>query len=40
VLEIISPAGFEEYFADLAPDLARDGERDVQALAESGRATG
>ena len=34
VLEIISPAGFEQYFADLAPELARDGERDFQALAE------
>jgi mannose-6-phosphate isomerase-like protein (cupin superfamily) len=34
VLEIISPAGFEQYFADLAPELARDGERDIQALAE------
>ena len=34
VLEIISPAGFEQYFADLAPELARPGEPDVQALAE------
>jgi mannose-6-phosphate isomerase-like protein (cupin superfamily) len=34
VLEIISPAGFEQYFADLAPQLARPGEPDLQALAE------
>jgi mannose-6-phosphate isomerase-like protein (cupin superfamily) len=34
VLEIISPAGFEHYFAELAPELARQGEPDVQALAE------
>lgn len=34
VLEIISPAGFEQYFADLAPELARDGAPDYQALAE------
>ena len=34
VLEIISPAGFEQYFADLAPELARPGEPDLQALAE------
>jgi mannose-6-phosphate isomerase-like protein (cupin superfamily) len=34
VLEIISPAGFEQYFADLAPELEREGERDVQAVAE------
>ena len=34
VLEIISPAGFEQYFADLAPELARAGEPDLQALAE------
>jgi mannose-6-phosphate isomerase-like protein (cupin superfamily) len=34
VLEIISPAGFEQYFADLAPELAREGERDLEALAE------
>jgi mannose-6-phosphate isomerase-like protein (cupin superfamily) len=34
VLEIISPAGFEQYFADLAPELARRGEPDLQALAE------
>ncbi len=34
VLEIISPAGFEQYFADLAPVLARPGEPDLQALGE------
>jgi mannose-6-phosphate isomerase-like protein (cupin superfamily) len=34
VLEIISPAGFEQYFADLAPELARAGGPDPQALAE------
>jgi mannose-6-phosphate isomerase-like protein (cupin superfamily) len=33
VLEIISPAGFEQYFADLAPEITRPGEPDVQALA-------
>jgi mannose-6-phosphate isomerase-like protein (cupin superfamily) len=33
VLEIISPAGFEQYFADLAPELAVEGERDFHALA-------
>ena len=34
VLEIISPAGFEQYFADLAPVLMGEGEPDFQALAE------
>ena len=35
VLEIISPAGFEQYFADLAPALARPGEPgNLPALAE------
>jgi mannose-6-phosphate isomerase-like protein (cupin superfamily) len=34
VLEIISPAGFEQYFADLAPELARAGAPDHQALAD------
>ena len=34
VLEIISPAGFEQYFADIAPQLARPGKPDLQALAE------
>ena len=34
VLEIISPAGFEPYFADLAPELSRPGEPELQALAE------
>jgi mannose-6-phosphate isomerase-like protein (cupin superfamily) len=33
VLEIVSPAGFEQYFADLAPALAVDGEPDFPALA-------
>jgi mannose-6-phosphate isomerase-like protein (cupin superfamily) len=33
VLEIVSPAGFEQYFADLAPALAVDGEPDFTALA-------
>ena len=32
VLEIISPGGFEQYFADLAPHLG-DGEPDFEALA-------
>ncbi len=34
LLEIISPAGFEQYFADLAPELVRPGEPDLGALAE------
>ena len=34
LLEIISPAGFEQYFADLAPELAGPGEPDLEALAE------
>jgi mannose-6-phosphate isomerase-like protein (cupin superfamily) len=34
LLEIISPAGFEQYFADLAPELAGPGERDPEALAD------
>jgi mannose-6-phosphate isomerase-like protein (cupin superfamily) len=34
LLEIISPAGFEQYFADLAPELARPGGPDLEALAE------
>ena len=34
LLEIISPAGFEQYFADLAPELARPGEPDLETLAE------
>src|SRR5215211_3662529 len=32
VLEIVSPAGFEQYFADLAPVLAAEGEPDFAAL--------
>jgi mannose-6-phosphate isomerase-like protein (cupin superfamily) len=34
VLEIISPAGFEQYFADLAPELAGPAEPNLAALAE------
>jgi mannose-6-phosphate isomerase-like protein (cupin superfamily) len=34
VLEIISPAGFEQYFAELAPALAGPGQPDLEALAE------
>ena len=34
LLEIISPASFEQYFADLAPELARPGGPDPEALAE------
>jgi mannose-6-phosphate isomerase-like protein (cupin superfamily) len=34
VLEIISPAGFEQYFAELAPVLAGDGPPDLDAFAE------
>ena len=33
VLEIISPAGFERYFVELAPELAGPGEPDFQAIA-------
>jgi quercetin dioxygenase-like cupin family protein len=33
VLEIVSPAGFEQYFADLAPVLGAAGEPDFAALA-------
>ena len=33
VLEIISPAGFEQFFADLAPALQAEGEPDFAALA-------
>lgn len=32
VLEIISPAGFERYFAELAPLLGVDGPPDIEAL--------
>jgi mannose-6-phosphate isomerase-like protein (cupin superfamily) len=32
VLEIISPAGFEQYFADIAPELSVEGEPNFQAL--------
>ena len=34
VLELISPAGFENYFAELAPLLAAAGPPDVEALAQ------
>jgi mannose-6-phosphate isomerase-like protein (cupin superfamily) len=34
VLEIISPAGFDEYFTEMAPMLATPGMPDLQALAE------
>ena len=34
LLEIISPAGFEQYFTDLAPELARPGGPDPETLAE------
>ncbi len=34
LLEIISPASFEQYFIDLAPELIGPGEPDLQALAE------
>jgi quercetin dioxygenase-like cupin family protein len=33
VLEIISPAGFEQYFADLAPHLGAERPPDMEALA-------
>jgi mannose-6-phosphate isomerase-like protein (cupin superfamily) len=33
LLEIISPAGFEQYFADLAPHLAAGAEPDLEAMA-------
>jgi mannose-6-phosphate isomerase-like protein (cupin superfamily) len=33
LLELISPAGFEQYFADLAPVLAAEGGPDFAALA-------
>jgi quercetin dioxygenase-like cupin family protein len=33
VLETISPGGFEQYFADVAPVLARPGEPDFAAMA-------
>jgi quercetin dioxygenase-like cupin family protein len=34
LLELISPAGFERYFEELAPHLAGDGPPDLEALAE------
>ncbi len=34
LLELISPGGFEQYFADLAPLLNVEGEPDVPALIE------
>lgn len=33
LLELISPAGFEDYFADMAPLLTASGPRDTEALA-------
>src|ERR687885_2685650 len=33
VLELISPGGFEQYFADLAPVFAADGAPDFEAMA-------
>src|SRR5919197_80394 len=32
LLELISPGGFEQYFADLAPLFAADGEPDFEAI--------
>jgi mannose-6-phosphate isomerase-like protein (cupin superfamily) len=32
LLELISPGGFDRYFAELAPHLAGDGERDFEAM--------
>ena len=34
LLELISPAGFERYFEELAPHLSGSGPPDVEALAE------
>jgi mannose-6-phosphate isomerase-like protein (cupin superfamily) len=34
LLELISPAGFERYFEELAPHLASDGPPDLEALGE------
>lgn len=34
LLELIAPAGFEQYFAELAPVLGGDGPPDLGALAE------
>jgi mannose-6-phosphate isomerase-like protein (cupin superfamily) len=34
ILEIVSPAGFEQYFADVAPVLSAEGPRDIAALEE------
>ena len=33
LIELISPAGFEEYFTEMAPILTADGPRDLAALA-------
>jgi mannose-6-phosphate isomerase-like protein (cupin superfamily) len=33
-IEVISPAGFERYFAEMAPLLAAGGPRDLEAIAE------
>ena len=32
LLELISPGGFEQYFAEMAPLLNAPGERDVAAI--------
>jgi quercetin dioxygenase-like cupin family protein len=34
LLEIISPAGFESYFAEIAPHLSGEGPPDMEALGE------
>jgi mannose-6-phosphate isomerase-like protein (cupin superfamily) len=34
LLELISPAGFEDYFEEVAPLLSVEGERDLAALGE------
>jgi hypothetical protein len=33
LLELISPGGFERYFADLAPHINREGGPDLEAMA-------
>jgi mannose-6-phosphate isomerase-like protein (cupin superfamily) len=40
VLELISPGGFERYFADMAPLLNVDGPPDFEAIAELQQAYG
>jgi cupin domain len=34
LLELISPGGFDQYFADMAPLLNAEGERDFEAVEE------